>query len=49
MQQGQIAELGKHNELLAKEGLYARLYAMNFQDEDEETAASPQEGQRAST
>ena len=49
LQHGQIAELGKHNDLLAKEGLYARLYAMNFQDEEEEPVAAPPEGQRAST
>ena len=30
MQQGRIAELGKHNDLLALNGLYAKLYAMNF-------------------
>jgi ATP-binding cassette subfamily B protein len=40
LDQGSIAELGKHNELLAKNGLYARLYAMNFQDE-EMPAATP--------
>jgi len=34
LEQGQIAELGKHNDLLAKNGLYARLYSMNFQDEE---------------
>ena len=40
LDQGSIAELGKHNELLAKNGLYARLYAMDFQDE-EMPAATP--------
>ena len=49
LQQGQIAELGKHGELLAKNGLYARLYAMNFQDEDEEPVAVPQDRQRTAT
>lgn len=39
LEQGHIAELGKHNKLLAKNGLYARLYAMNFQDEDSSTPA----------
>ena len=32
MAQGRIAEIGKHNDLLALNGLYAKLYAMNFQD-----------------
>jgi len=34
LEKGHVAELGKHRELLAKNGLYSRLYAMNFQDED---------------
>jgi ATP-binding cassette subfamily B multidrug efflux pump len=41
LEQGHIAELGKHNELLAKNGLYAKLYAMNFQDKDFSTSPAP--------
>ena len=40
LNQGQVAELGKHNDLMAKNGLYARLYAMNFQDEEVPAPAS---------
>ena len=32
MSQGKVVESGRHNELMAEEGLYAKLYAMNFQD-----------------
>ena len=31
---GQIVEQGKHEELLAKGGLYRRLYDMQFKDKD---------------
>ena len=34
LDQGKIAELGKHDELMQKAGLYSRLYEMNFQDND---------------
>jgi ABC-type multidrug transport system fused ATPase/permease subunit len=32
--QGQICQVGKHQELLKQEGLYQKLYNMQFQDED---------------
>jgi ATP-binding cassette, subfamily B, bacterial MsbA len=32
MEQGQLAEMGSHAELLAKGGLYARLHALQFKD-----------------
>lgn len=34
LDQGHIVELGKHDELMQKAGLYSRLYEMNFQDND---------------
>jgi ATP-binding cassette, subfamily B, bacterial MsbA len=36
---GRIIELGSHKDLMAKEGLYARLYSMQFRNPDEEIAA----------
>ena len=33
LDQGRISEIGKHAELLRNNGLYAKLYSMNFQDE----------------
>ncbi|MEO7913145.1 MAG: ABC transporter ATP-binding protein [Roseiflexaceae bacterium] len=36
MQDGGISELGTHDELMAGNGLYARLYAMQFRDTEEE-------------
>ena len=38
---GRIAESGRHTELLARGGLYARLYAMQFADEQGVAAGAP--------
>jgi subfamily B ATP-binding cassette protein MsbA len=40
MDQGRIVERGSHNELLAINGYYARLHAMQFQEEAAEGSAS---------
>src|SRR5262249_5673252 len=38
---GHIVERGRHAELIARGGLYARLYAMQFAEEDALAAAGP--------
>jgi len=41
LEKGSIIELGSHSELIAHEGLYARLYAMQFRDDLIEDALPP--------
>jgi subfamily B ATP-binding cassette protein MsbA len=39
LNQGRIVELGTHDELMENNGLYARLYSMQFRDPDEDSVA----------
>ncbi len=38
MDHGRVVDQGRHDELLARGGLYAQLYALQFRDEEAETA-----------
>ncbi|MEO8397675.1 MAG: ATP-binding cassette domain-containing protein, partial [Chloroflexota bacterium] len=50
LEKGSIIELGSHNELIAHEGLYARLYAMQFREElTEDTLPADSEEASAQT
>jgi ABC-type multidrug transport system fused ATPase/permease subunit len=40
LDQGKIAEIGSHDELLAKGGIYANLYKMTYEQEQQHAAAS---------
>ena len=41
MELGRIVDIGTHDELLERSAIYSRLYALNFQDlEEEETPLS---------
>jgi subfamily B ATP-binding cassette protein MsbA len=39
LESGRIIELGSHEEIMEKNGLYARLYSMQFRNPEEELAA----------
>jgi len=41
LEDGTIAETGTHQELLARGGIYARLYEMQFADVDDVAAPGP--------
>ena len=34
LERGRVAEIGRHEDLLAARGIYKRLYQMQFHDED---------------
>ncbi len=44
---GRIIELGSHDDLMEQNGLYARLYSMQFRHPDEELAGLPSNGKKA--
>ncbi|MFQ5775325.1 MAG: ABC transporter ATP-binding protein [Kiloniellaceae bacterium] len=47
MESGRIVESGRHAELLARGGAYARLYALQFAEEEDRARPAPRRGVRA--
>jgi subfamily B ATP-binding cassette protein MsbA len=43
IEQGRIVEVGRHEELLKTNGVYHRLYQMQFKDEEETVRVDPGE------
>jgi ABC-type oligopeptide transport system ATPase subunit len=44
---GQIVELGAHDELMQRNGLYARLYTMQFRNPEDELTTMPPKKDRS--
>jgi ABC-type multidrug transport system ATPase subunit len=48
LDKGQLVELGTHEALMAQQGLYHRLYSLQFKDEDEPARVPSEESSEPS-